>query len=217
MFRFGDAPAMNPPRPLPAVRVLPDRGESLDRAEPVLLEHFWPSSATPARTTVRIGWTPDCLFVHAGLDDAEITTRATADSQHLWMLGDVFEIFLEAEHAGFYTEMHVAPGNHRLHLRLAYDDFASMKNKTLTVENVMIRPPQFESRCLVGTDGWTVDARIPAELVDPRGVITPESQWRASFCRYDASSDGRPPVLSSTSAHEQVNFHLRQDWRPICF
>lgn len=208
---------MNPRRPIPAIPVLSDPWVSLAQAQPVMLDHSWPSSARATGTRVRIGWNPDCLFVHAEMEDEDVTTRATADSQHMWELGDVFEIFLEAKDAGYYSEMHVSPGNHRLHLRLGYDDLASMGNKTLSIENVMIRPPQFESRCLVRPDGWTVDARIPATLVDPKGLITPESQWSVSFCRYDASSDGRSSVLSSTSAHEQVNFHLRQDWRPICF
>ena len=204
-------------RPIPAMRVLSDPEITVARAEPVMLDHSWPPSARPAGTTVRIGWDPDCIFVHAVLDDEDVTTRATADSQHMWKLGDVFEIFLEAKDAGFYTEMHVAPGNHRLHLRLGYDDSAAMRSKTLSIEDTMIRPPQFESRCTIRPNGWTVDVRIPAGLVDPKGLITPDSQWNASFCRYDAWSDGRPPVLSSTSAHEQVNFHLRQDWRPLCF
>ena len=203
--------------PISALRVVSDPEQSLDAAPPVRLDHSWPPAARPAGTTVQLAWDPGCLFVHAVLDDEDVTTKATADSQHMWKLGDVFEIFLEAKDAGFYTEMHVAPGNHRLHLRLGYDDIASMKSKTLSIEDAMIRPPQFESRCAIRPGGWTVDVRIPAGLVDPKGLITPESQWNASFCRYDAWSDSRPPVLSSTSAHEQVNFHLRRDWRPICF
>lgn len=203
--------------PIPAQRVLSDPEQSIATAQPVRLDQFWPLAATPTRTTVRLAWDPDNLFVRAEMDDAEITTRATEDSLNMCTLGDVFEIFLCAKDAGFYTEMHVAPGNHRLHMRLGYDDFASIRNKTLALESVMIRPPHFESRCTIRPGGWTVDVRIPAGLVDPKGLISPDSQWNASFCRYDAWSDGRPPVLSSTSAHEQVNFHLRQDWRPVCF
>lgn len=217
MFRFGDSSIMSLRISIPAVRALSDPEQSLAAAPQVPLDHSWPPAARPAGTTVQLAWDPGCLFVRAVMEDEEITTSATEDSLNMCKLGDVFEIFLEAKDAGFYTEMHVAPGNHRLHLRLGYDDFASMQKKMLALESAMIRPPQFESRCALRPGGWTVDVRIPAGLVDPKGQIAPDSQWNASFCRYDAWSNGRSPVLSSTSAHEQVNFHLRQDWRPICF
>jgi hypothetical protein len=151
------------------------------------------------------------------MEDEDVTTRATADSQHFWELGDVFEIFLESEDAGFYTEMHVTPGNHRLHLHIGCNDYEAIKNKSLPPSDVTVSPPGFASRSATTPAGWTAEARIPAGLVDPKGLITKSSQWRASFCRYDAWSDGRPPVLSSTSPHKALNFHRRHEWRPICF
>lgn len=109
------------------------------------------------------------LWVLATLDDTDIFTKATGDLQRLWELGDVFEIFLEAEGCGQYCETHITPGKFRMHLRLTSDDFTAMKKRT------------------------------------------------PGFCRSDAWSDGRAPVLSSTSPHREANFHRRQEWRPICF
>jgi len=190
---------------------------SLDEATPVLLDYSWPPGIPHAKTEVRIAWSAGELLVRGDMEDEEVTTRATADSQHFWELGDVFEIFLEAQDAGFYTEMHVAPGNHRLHLHIGHDDCKAMKIHALTPSDLAIRPPGFASRSAATSTGWTAEARIPARLVDPKGLITKSSQWRASFCRYDAWSDGRPPVLSSTSPHKELNFHRRHEWRPICF
>jgi len=195
-------------------------GDDLDGsptlATPVALDHSWPPGPR-SKTMVRISWNSGGILVRGDMEDADVTTRATADSQHLWELGDVFEIFLEAEGAGFYTEMHVAPGNHRLHLQLRPDDYEAMKKKALHPSDLMIRPPGFECHSAITPTGWTVGVRIPAALVDPQGLITPASRWRASFCRYDAWSDGRPPVLSSTSPHRELNFHRRHEWRPLCF
>lgn len=184
---------------------------------PVPLDYSWPPGAPRAKTEVRVLWNERELLVRSNMEDEEVTTRATADSQHFWELGDVFEIFLESVDAGFYTEMHVTPGNHRLHLHIGSDDYEAIRNKTLPPSNVTVRPPGFASRSALTPTGWTAEARIPASLVDPKGRITKCSQWRASFCRYDAWSDGRPAVLSSTSPHQELNFHRRQEWRPICF
>ncbi len=202
---------------IPATKAGDDLDDALASAAPVLLDAFWAPGSPHARTVVRVAWTPEMLLVRGEMEDEDVTSLATADSQHLWEMGDVFEIFLEAEGAGFYTEMHVAPGNHRLHLRIGPDDYEAMKRKTLAPSGLMVRPPGFESRSAVTPAGWTAEARIPAAQIDPQGRITPESRWRASFCRYDAWSDGRPPVLSSTSPHEQLNFHRRHEWRPLCF
>ncbi|MBE2205030.1 MAG: hypothetical protein IAE94_11905 [Chthoniobacterales bacterium] len=208
---------MNQKPSLPALRVPLDSGSSLTGASPIFLESHWPPTAQSTKTTVRLYWKPDALFVCAEMEDEEVTTRATEDSQMMCSLGDVFEVFLEAKDAGFYTEMHIAPGNHRLHLRFVPGDIELVRDKKLTLGERTLRPPQFESRTVLHPGGWTVDLRIPVGLVDPKGVITPETQWNASFCRYDVWTDGRPAVLSSTSAHEVANYHLRKDWRPICF
>lgn len=81
----------------------------------------------------------------------------------------------------------------------------------------MVRLPGFESRCKTTPSGWSVETRIPAAFVDPKGVISASSRWNASFCRYDAWTDGRPPVLSSTTPHSELDFHRRHEWRQLCF
>ncbi len=190
---------------------------SLDESSPVLLDYSWPHGTQQAKTELRIAWNPEELLVRGDMEDEDVTTRATADSQHLWELGDVFEIFLESSDAGFYTEMHMTPGNHRLHLHIGRDHYEAIKNRSLSPSRVTVCPPGFASRSAITPTGWTTEARIPAGLVDPKGLITKSSKWRASFCRYDAWSDGRPPVVSSTSPHKELSFHRRHEWRPICF
>lgn len=191
---------------------------SLENAVPVALGQVGGERPGFSAGAVRVVWCPDALLVRADLRDEEVFTRATGDSQYFWEMGDVFEIFLEAEGAGYYTEMHVAPGNHRMHMRIRPEDYLSMKAGTLRPADLMVRPPEFESRCEAVPGGWSIEAVIPAEAVQPAGRISGDSRWRGSFCRYDAGSDGRAPVLSSTSCHRgEANFHARADWRTLCF
>ncbi len=204
--------------PVASAGCLKDLRSSLDDAVPVALGQVGAERSGFSTGTVRIVCCPGALLVRADLRDEEVFTRATGDSQYFWEMGDVFEIFLEADGAGYYTEMHVAPGNHRMHMRIRPEDYLSMKEGVLTPADLMVRPPGFESRCEVLSGGWVVEAVIPVEAVQPGGRLPGDSGWRASFCRYDAWSDGRTPVLSSTSRHRgKINFHDRADWRTLCF
>ncbi|MEI6035396.1 MAG: sugar-binding protein [Verrucomicrobiae bacterium] len=202
---------------IPAAHAHGSLEEAIPGAQPTSLAYSWPPGASCAKSQVRIAWNASGIFVRADLEDEDVTTAATGDSQHMWMLGDVFEVFLEAEGAGFYTEMHVAPGNHRLHLRFRPEDFEAMAQKSLPLSALIVRPPGFESRYMKTPSGWAAEVRIPVGLVDPAGEILAQSRWKASFCRYDAWSDARPPVLSSTSPHEDLSFHRRHEWRQLCF
>jgi len=204
--------------PVAPAGCLKDLRSSLEDAVPVALRQVVGERSDFSTGTVRIVCCPEALLVRADLRDGEVFTRATGDSQYFWEMGDVFEIFLEADGAGYYTEMHVAPGNHRMHMRIRPEDYLSMKAGVLTPADLMVRPPEFESRCEVVPGGWVVEAVVPVEAVQPCGKISGDSRWRASFCRYDAGSDGLVPVLSSTSCHQgKINFHARADWRTLCF
>lgn len=204
--------------PVASSGCLKDLRSSLEDAVRVPLGQLGGECSDFSTGTVRIVWCPEALLVRADLRDEEVFTRATGDSQYFWEMGDVFEIFLEADGAGYYTEMHVAPGNHRMHMRIRPEDYLSMKSGMLTPADLMVKPPGFESRCEVVPGGWAVEAVVPVAAVEPRGKISRDSRWRASFSRYDAGSDGQAPVLSSTSLHRgKINFHARADWRPLCF
>jgi len=58
---------------------------------------------------------------------------------------------------------------------------------------------------------------IPAASVLDRLCPLPGSQWHFSFCRYDYTR-GRPePVISSTSALAQPDFHRLAEWGNLKF
>lgn len=123
-------------------------------------------------------------------------TSAAADNQRLWELGDVFEIFLQVEGSGAYTELHVAPNGVRMHLRFP--------------ENLPVTPVGFPASAKLTAGGWRVEAEVPADVC---GLARFEAgrELRVSFCRYDAGTDS-PPVLSTSAAHSAVSFHHPEDW-----
>jgi len=197
-----------PEKSLPQGDAIPD---SLALSAPVLMQQGWLDApqANFLAAEIRVGWTPSRLVVLAEIPDRDIFTEATGPNQRTWELGDVFEIFLKPEDRSDYVELHVTPPNFRLQL-----EFESPgKPATKLDEGV------FSSRVKIDTANqqWTVYAEVPASLVSRREHIEAGESWLFSFSRYDASRDGRPPILSSTSPHQAINFHRIHEWGKITF
>lgn len=193
--------------------------EALQKAPVTYLTPLWSEghSVDFMTTEVRIAWCPSHLWIQAAMEDQDVYTQASADSQHLWQLGDVLEIFLEAEDSGNYIEMHVTPNNCRLHLQFGAGDIIAVREDRKSLSNFIVHPPRFESSVQKTSDGWSALVSIPSQEISPKGIISSGTSCRTSICRYDAWADGRPPVLSSTSPHAQLDFHRRHEWRPLCF
>lgn len=169
---------------------------------------------------VRFGWREDQLLVSARLTDEEVLTTASAHNERIWMLGDVFEMFLRDLETEAYAELHVAPNGYTLQLRFP-DSHAleNMRQRGVTLEDYMLPHPAFESRARLVPDrpGWDVFASVPVETVLGEKKSLPARQWLVSFSRYDVSTGQEKPVLSSTSPHQVVRYHRQQEWRRVCF
>ena len=162
---------------------------------------------------VRFGWRRDAILALAQLDDDCVVTRATADNQRLWELGDVFEIFLRDESREDYLELHVAPSGHRLQLHFpSARTIGEVRNGTRRTED-FLTAPAFQCLTRQVRDGWEVATLIPAASLGTTEAAG--MSLRVSFCRYDASSDGKPPMLSSTSPHALRDFHRQQEWTRV--
>lgn len=154
---------------------------------------------------VRLGWTAEGLWVFARMQDDCLFTRATADNQKMWALGDVFEIFVRDMAGEEYFELHTTPNGYRLQLRFASERvFPEIKARRRKLEEMMVREPLFRSHVRTVEGGWEVLACVTA--IKGRTL-------RASFSRYDYSVADAAPVLSSTSAHREIHFHGQEAWR----
>ncbi|MEI8205320.1 MAG: hypothetical protein WCG03_00415 [Kiritimatiellales bacterium] len=164
--------------------------------------------------TVRLSWTPQALVIKAVLRDDEISSLATADSQKLWKMGDVFEIFVQVEGRADYVEMHITPNNRRTHLNLPGPDGRPSPNADmLTWETMVVKPVGFSSEVTRSDHEWRVSASIPAATLGLAGFNCGDS-LRVSFCRYDYASN-RELILSTTSKHPSIAFHRPDEWPAV--
>lgn len=167
--------------------------------------------------TVRFGWEPNALWVLADLPDDFITSRSTDHSQDMWTLGDVFEIFVARSGSPSYLELHVTPHNHRLHLHLTAEGMEKIRSGQSTLNEFRRPPSAFDSWVQKSTDlnQWQVLARIPANILPEGQSLAAGQSLELSFSRYDAGPEGAADVLSSTSAHRELNYHRRHEWREV--
>jgi hypothetical protein len=184
---------------------------NLALSAPIFMQQGWLTAPEPdfLPAAIRVGWTSSRLIILAEIPDRDIFTKATGPNQKMWELGDAFEIFFKSEDRSDYVELHVTPPNFRLQFHFE----SSGKPFTQIDDGV------FSSRVEINTANqrWTVYAEVPAYLVSGRNNIRCGESWHFSFSRYDASRDGRPPILSSTSPHQALNFHRTQEWKKITF
>lgn len=165
---------------------------------------------------VCLGWEPQALWVLGRLADDAVHTRSTDHGQNMWELGDVFEIFVGPSGESRYLELHVTPSNHRLHLEWTANGFRDFREEREPLDAFRQRPGQFDSwvRQNQLQAEWLALVRIPAGLITGGGPMAAGRRLKVSFSRYDASPE-YPPVLSSTSRHQELDFHRRHEWSHI--
>jgi hypothetical protein len=180
-------------------------------ATPILLRQGWRDEPEPGfkPATVRTGWSPEALLIFAELDDLDIFNRSTRLNERAWELGDVFEIFLQAEGEQGYVEFHVTPENQRVQLC-----FAGPCERGHPIEG-----DAFRSRVWVRPElqKWAVYAEVFAPSVTCRPGSLEGRRWRFSFSRYDYTRGRVAPVLSSSSPHRELSFHRLHEWGSLSF
>jgi hypothetical protein len=190
-----------------------DREASLHLSPRLELDQPWRAESEPdfQPGVVQIGCGEAGLYVLATLYDRDIFTDMTAHNQPAWRLGDTFEMFFKADATDPYIELHVTPNNLSLNYRFAHPA-PSVETRG---RPVTLPPGSFRHDVRVASDlaSWQVWAEIPRGLVD--ATNDPQSRWRMSFSRYDATR-GRPdPVLSSTAPLPRPDFHDVEHWHRV--
>lgn len=168
---------------------------------------------------VFLGWRDDAIHVLARLQDDDVYSTATADQEYMWQLGDVFEMFFRDSERQEYFELHTTPSGHRLQLSFPSEEVftTQVRTRLRSVKEFFVTEPLFDFRLRKISGGWEVKTTTPYRHIFP-GQNSPEGrELRASFGRYDFTQGVEKPVVSSTSAHEKVDFHRLSEWEPLRF
>lgn len=169
---------------------------------------------------VRIGWRADRFLYFAELKDCDVMTRADGRNQHLWMLGDVLELFTGVNGHPSYVEYHTAPNALTLQLRFQSSEAFQKLCEGSSLEAMMVIDDGANVRTRRNGAGWDVYGELPAASVGGGTAHTDSLKgqiWDVSFGRYDYSRDCENPILSTTSPLTKAAFHRRREWRQVEF
>lgn len=194
---------------------------AFQHAPEVPLRQCWRPQPQPdfLPAAVRTGWRDSTLFVFAKLTDAAIVTFATRSNERLWELGNVFEIFLRPAQQAAYSEFQIAPNNLQLQLRYAHAAALEKARKTGSIADALVHKISFQSRTWPQPElnCWHALAEIPAASVCDAAAPLAGGTWHFSFCRYDYARGVGDPVISSSSALSQPDFHRLAEWGALHF
>ena len=166
---------------------------------------------------VRTGWQGGDFLIYAVLGDDDAFNKAGQLNAYTWEMGDVFEIFLMPLGRTVYVEYHVTPENQKLQLRWPDRPETYKMPEEHKLEDFMLAPEIFFSRTSVEpvAKRWRIFCRVPFGSVANEPLDNAAgTQWKASFCRYDAYRSGEISY-SSTSPHEVLRYHRPQEWPVI--
>lgn len=186
-------------------------------ARPIGLAQPWRSVPEPAFRpgTVRFGWNSGKLLIFAELADDDIYSDASQLNDITWERGDVFEIFLRNLDQQEYLELHVTPNNQKLQLRIpSLEDLRIQARRNAVISSFRVDQEEiFSSWVWVNTKErrWLVLAAVPFRQIGlPPQPLGGELLF--SFGRYDHTRGSVGPVLSTSSAHQQIDFHRQHEW-----
>lgn len=150
----------------------------------------------------------DVLFMGSGAQN-----NARQLNERTWELGDVGEIFLQADGRGAYLELHVTPENQRLQLLWSADGLTRVRSKAAVLAEFMIHEPGWvQSEASVRRRYWSFRVRIPAQRLGLTRFHAGQ-RLRTAVCRYHRR--GSDPSLSSTAPLPLPFFHQREHWHRL--
>lgn len=167
---------------------------------------------------VRVGWDEHGLRVHAKLVDDSVFSGSTGDGQPTWRLGDVFEIFAKLTDREDYFELHMTPNGHRLQLHFPDQSvIGQIRDGAMALEEMMVDEPVFDFLTRKTAHGWEVLALVPTATLEAERESLAGCELAVSFSRYDYADAESEPILSSTTRHEELNFHRLHEWTVLEF
>lgn len=163
------------------------------------------------------------LYVGLTLKDRDVVAQVAEDQSHLYLSGDVAEVFIKADNAPGYFELYASPLGNKTSFYFPCsgymglpESFSAPIMKGLEVKaNVQGTVNDFRDV----DKGWTAEMAIPlAVLKEKLGVdFAPGQSWRVLVSRYNYGYTMRAKQFSSSPELPQANYHLLEYYSPIVF
>ncbi len=155
-----------------------------------------------------------CFYIY--MRDSDIFSRATADNQKMWTLGDVAELFVKpGGERSDYWEIHVTPNDFIMDIYIPERE--QLMGGKISWEEVLAPDSHTRKRVHVGDGSWAVEACVPWSAFDVEGLPPAGSEWKIAVCRYNCTGDLENQELSSTASFSEASFHRHEEYTTLVF
>ncbi len=168
------------------------------------------------KATVKLLWSNDYLYVGAELEDSDVMNAGDSNQSHLYLTGDLIEVFLKPAGENYYWEVYGAPNNKKTWFffpsrgRILFPACASYLPEDLNVAaTVNGTLNNWRDR----DKGWTVEIAIPIKELTAYGAKFDNSaNWTVLFGRYNYSAYLKKTEYSAYPLLSNFNFHIYEEY-----
>lgn len=182
-----------------------------------LLQHWLPALHPDFQPGwSRITWNKDFLVYDIVLTRINAKNSARRMNEYTYDLGDVCEVFVEAEGSDRYLELHITPENQRLQLHWPQGGLDKLRAGQAKLEEFMVASPDWvRTSTHVTPDYWTTQAIIPTGILGlPSSPLSTRTALTTAVCSYDYTAKTKP-THSSTAFFKALSFHRRPEWHNL--
>lgn len=158
--------------------------------------------------------TPEGFVLSADLVDSYIYSEAKNSTDFFWDKGDLIELLIKKQSENQYYEFHVASSGVLFQVRWpSFDIF--MEFVRAPDKKIYIAPHLLQTNTTFSNSknkkGWSVELRIPYEVLESNPKEAQEIAWRYVVCRNNIFKDKRVEY-SAGSNFSKPFFHKLEEW-----
>ena len=185
-----------------------------------LRQHWAGPQAVPREGGVAYaGCASEGLCFYACLQDSDIFSRATADDQRMWTLGDVVEFFVKpGRQRPDYWEIHLTPNGYMMDLYIA-ERGAFLQGGTAAFAEALSHRSgsRFAVASFPDQRKWAAEICIPWGAFGGSGAPAAGVAWQFAVCRYNCNGGLENPELSSVAPFTVLSFHRHEEFLDLVF
>jgi len=166
--------------------------------------------------TVKLLWDDKYLYIGVTMADQDVVAEGKENQTHLYLMGDIIEVFLKSRHETYYWETYGTPNELKTCFffpgrgRLFVPSSADHPNDGIKVKAVVNGTlNNWKDR----DNGWSVEIAIPIKMLTQFGAkFDNQAEWTILVARQNYSRYLPLKELSCYPTLSAVNFHLYEDY-----
>ncbi len=169
--------------------------------------------------TVQMAWDDDYLYFAFDFTDSDVQAQNPENQTHLYLTGDLAEVFLKPANETYYWELYVAPTGNKTSLFFPGRGHLGLPDMDKELMPGLKTAAQIDGTLNNWSDrdnGWTGEMAVPIKQLEKYGAkFNADTPWTVFFGRYNYSRYLPYCENSSFPTASHLDFHLLEYYAPV--